>query len=169
LRLLGISLSTDTIEKILKPLEGQHIDENGVQSVLQEILPQDEQVNDEAAQALVALAPEVKEAALTNSKLNEAWLGTSLESSSKDQGLIMARIAPQFRDFIQLDPAAFGAAQHEFLARWAEISQEVTATEGSEVRHIEQNTEGAGEQAAQWVRASGQSTIDDVKQNIRLT
>src|SRR5258708_7534094 len=66
LSLLGISFSDDTIKKLVKPLEGQNLDEDEMQDVLEEalekLLPEDKQVNDEAAKALVTIAPEVKEA-----------------------------------------------------------------------------------------------------------
>src|SRR5260370_39275684 len=75
LKLLDISLSADTIGKILKPLEGRQIDESDVQTVLQDLLPTDRQVNDEAAKALVTIVPEVKEAAMMNPKIDAAWLG----------------------------------------------------------------------------------------------
>src|SRR5581483_11426101 len=74
LKLLGISFSNDTIKKLIKPLEGKQIDESDLLDVLEDILPKDKQVNEEAAKALVTVAPTVKEAALTNSKLDEAWL-----------------------------------------------------------------------------------------------
>jgi hypothetical protein len=145
------------------------VDESDVQAVLQDLLPNDEQVNNEAAQALVSLAPEVKETALANSKLNQEWLGSNLESNLKDQGWVMARIAPQISGLIRLDPAALEAEQNHLLAIWPEVSQEVTATEGSDIRHIDQSAEGASVQATQRIRASDQSTIENVKQNIRLT
>jgi type II secretory pathway component PulM len=169
LKLLDISLSADTISKILKPLEGRQIDESDIQAVLQDLLPKDKQANDEAAKALVIVAPEVKEAAMTNPKIDGAWLGASLEDSLKDQGWVMARIAPQFRDFIQLDLAAVEAARNRLLADWQLISQEVTASEGSEVSRIEQNTEGKGGHINQRVAASEQSAIQDVRQNTKLT
>src|SRR2546421_804053 len=49
LKLLGISLSAETVGKILKPLEGRQIDESDVQAVLQDLLPKDQQVNEEVA------------------------------------------------------------------------------------------------------------------------
>jgi hypothetical protein len=169
LKLLDISLSADTIGKILKPLEGRQIDESDVQTVLADLLPKDKQVNDEAAKALVAVAPEVKEAAMANPKIDGAWLGASLEASLEDQGWIMAKIAPQFHDFIQLDLAALEVARNRLLADWSLISQEVTAIGGSQVSHIEQNTAGRGGQVNQRVAASDQSTIQDVKQNTKLS
>ena len=169
LKLLGISLSADTIGKILKPLEGRQIDESDVQVVLQDLLPKDKQVNDEAAKALVTVAPEVKEAAMANSKIDGAWLGASLEASLQDQGWLLAKIAPQFHDFIQLDLAALEAARNSLLADWPLISQEVTASGGSQVSRIEQNLEGRGGHIKQHVAASEQSTIKDVKQGTSLT
>src|SRR5258708_29982667 len=53
MKLLGISLSADTIGKIVKPLEGRHIHESDVQYVRQDLLPLDKEANDEVAKALV--------------------------------------------------------------------------------------------------------------------
>jgi len=169
LKLLGISLSADTIGKVLKPLEGRQIDESDVQIVLQDLLPKDKQVNDEAAKALVTVAPEVKEAAIANPKIDGAWLAASLEANLKDQGWTMAKMAPQFHDFIRLDPAALEDARNRLLADWPLISQEVTASGGSQVSRIEQNTEGRGGHINQRVAASEQSTIQDTKQGTKLT
>ena len=169
LKLLDISLSADTIGKILKPLEGRQIDESDVQTVLQDLLPKDKQVNDEAAKALVTVAPEVKEAAIANPKIDGAWLAASLEANLKDQGWTMAKMAPQFHDFIRLDPAALEDARNRLLADWPLISQEVTASGGSQVSRIEQNTEGRGGHINQRVAASEQSTIQDTKQGTKLT
>lgn len=99
----GISLSADTIEKVLKPLEGKPIEESDVQTELQEVLPTDKQVNDEAAKALMVVLPEVKQAALENPKLDPDWLGKSLQISLNDQGEALALLAPQVRDLVQLD------------------------------------------------------------------
>lgn len=168
LKLLDISMSADTISKMLKPLEGRQIDESDVQAVLQDLLPKDKQANDEAAKVLVTVVPEVKEAVMTNPKIDGAWLGASLEVSLKDQGWVMAKIASQLRDIIQLDLAALEAARNRLLADWPLISQEVTAIEGSEVSRIEHNTEGRGGHINQRVAASEQSTIQDVRQSIKL-
>ena len=124
LKLLGISLSADTIDKVLKPLEGRQIDESDVQAVLQDLLPKDQQINDEAAKALVTIAPDIKEAATANPKIDGAWLGASLEANLKDQGWIMEKIAPQFHDFIQLDLAVLEVERNRLLANWSLISQE---------------------------------------------
>src|SRR6266702_4764686 len=169
LKLLDISLSADTIGKILKQLEGRQIDESDVQTVLADLLPKDKQVNDESAKALVTVAPEVKEAAMANPKIDGAWLEASLEASLKDQGWMMAKIAPQFHDFIQLDLAALEVERNRLLANWSLISQEVTASRGSQVSRIEQNTEGRGGHFKQRVAASDQSAIQDVKQGTNLT
>jgi len=169
LKLLGISLSAETIGKILKPLEGRQIDESDVQAVLQDLLSKDQQVNEESAKALVTIAPEVKEAATANPKIDAAWLGASLEASLKDQGWIMAKIAPRIHDFIQLDLAALEVERNRLLANWSLISQEVTASRGSQVSRIEQNMEGRGGHINQRVAASDQSAIQDVKQGTNLT
>src|SRR5579859_7775994 len=44
---MHISLSIETVEKILKPLQGKSIEESDVQEVLEELLPKDKKVNEE--------------------------------------------------------------------------------------------------------------------------
>src|SRR2546423_257366 len=59
LKLLGISFSAKTIDKLLKPLEGKQIEEADILEAFQEMLHNDKQVNEEAAKALVEIVPEV--------------------------------------------------------------------------------------------------------------
>jgi len=50
---MHIEISTDTIEKLLKPIEGKHLDEDEMQEALKDtltnLLPTDTKVNEEAA------------------------------------------------------------------------------------------------------------------------
>ena len=95
---------------MLKPLEGKQIDESDILDVLEDVLPKDQQVNNEAAKALVTIVPEIKEAALTNTKLDAKWLEESLDTNLKDQGGTMAALAPRVRELIQLDEADMALA-----------------------------------------------------------
>src|SRR6266571_1801739 len=79
LALLHIEMSTDTIEKLLKPIEGKQLDEDDMQEALtdslKDLLPTDTKVNEEAGKMLVTVAPDLKEAALSNPRLDAEWLG----------------------------------------------------------------------------------------------
>ncbi len=130
LKAFGISFSADSIEKMLKPLEGRPIDESDVKAVLKDLLPKDEQVNDEAAQALVKVVPDVKDAALSNPKLDPDWLGQSLATNLKEQGGMMARIAPKVDELVHLDDAQLRAAVSDTLANWLSIKQTIVVGEG---------------------------------------
>jgi hypothetical protein len=169
LKALGISLSAETIGKVLKPLEGKPIEESDVQDVLQEVLPKDKQVNDEAAQALMVVLPEVKQSALENPKLDQDWLGKSLEISLKDQGETMALLAPQVRDLIQLDQTTLEEKIQALLANWSSNIQEMTATRQSKITESEQTIEGIGGTNRQTMDSSDTSEISRSKQNIKLT
>ena len=104
LKLIGISFSATTIDKLLNPLKGERIEEADILDFLQRVLPQDEQVNDEAAQALITILPAIKEAALANPKLDAQWLEESLENNLKWQGWTMAGgIAPILHKLFLLD------------------------------------------------------------------
>ena len=144
MKALGISLSAETIGKVLKPLEGKPVEESDVQDVLQEVLPKDKQVNDETAQALMVLLPEVKQAALENPKLDPEWLGKSLEISLKEQGESMALLAPQLHALIQLDQTTLEERIQALLANWSSNIQEMTATRQSKIAESEQTIEGRG-------------------------
>jgi hypothetical protein len=129
------------------------------------MLPNDKQVNEEAAKALVKIVPEVKEAALQNKRLDRQWLSESLATNLEAQDGTMAMIAPRVRDLIQLDPAELLQARNHLLANWSHISQEITATRSSEVSDIEQGIRDIGGQISQTVTADDHSVIRDVKQN----
>src|SRR5205807_2197011 len=59
LALLHIEMSTDTIEKLLKPIEGKQLDEDEMQEALTDtltdLLPTDTKVNKEAGKMLVTV------------------------------------------------------------------------------------------------------------------
>jgi hypothetical protein len=168
LKALGISLSAETIGKVLKPLEGKPIEESDVVDVLQEVLPKDKQVNDEAAQALMVVLPEVKQSALENPKLDQEWLGKSLEISLNDQGETMTLLAPQMRDLIQLDQISLEEKIQALLANWSSNIQEMTATRQSKVTESEQTIEGRGGTNRQTMESSDTSEISHSKQNIKI-
>lgn len=141
LKALGISFSANSIEKMLKPLEGRLIDESDVKAVLKDLLPKDEKVNDEAAQALVKVVPDVKEAALSNPKLDPDWLGRSLATNLKEQGGVMARIAPKMDELVHMNDAQLRAAISDTLANWISIKQTIAVSEG-EVSNSPQSIKG---------------------------
>jgi len=167
LDLLGISFSDDTIKKLSKPLEGQQLDESDMQDILQEtlekLIPEDKQVNEEAAKALIAVAPTIKEAALTNPKLDGLWLGTSLETNLKQQGEVMARVSSDVRDLVQKDGVELEAERQRLLREWSQIVVEVTSTNKSKVSNIESKAKAAGGAIGHRIAAENESTIESVK------
>jgi hypothetical protein len=169
LKALGISFSADSIEKMLKPLEGRSIDESDVKAVLKDLLPKDEKVNDEAAQALVKVVPDVKEAALDNPKLDPDWLGQSLATSLKEQGGVMARIAPKVDELVHLDDAQLRAAIRDTLANWLSIKQTIAVSEG-EVSNSPQSIKGhiGGGEFAQGIEVD-RGKVGDSGQSVDLT
>jgi hypothetical protein len=64
LALLHIEMSTDTIEKLLKPIEGKQLEEDEMQEALTDTLT-----------GLLLVAPDLKEGALSNPRLDAEWLG----------------------------------------------------------------------------------------------
>ncbi len=167
LSLLGISLSDDTISKLVKPLEGRQLDEDEMQDVLQntleQLLPKDKNVNDESAKALVTFVPSIKEAALTNPKLDVEWLGESLKTNLEQQGEAMAKVASNVRELIQLDGAALDAKIQHMLANWTHIIVEVTAREDSEVSDVDSRAKARGGAIGHKVAADIRSKIEKVK------
>jgi hypothetical protein len=121
------------------------------------------------SKALIVIAPEVKEAALANPKLELEWLAESLEINLKEQGWMMARIASQLSELVKLDPAQSEVARQRLLANWTLISQEVTATGSSEVADVIQKAKGKGGQVSLRVAASDKSKVSGVNQNVELT
>jgi len=167
LELLGISFSEDTIKKLTKPLEGQQLDESDLQDILQEtlekLIPEDKQVNEETAKALIAVAPTIKEAALTNPKLDVVWLGASLETNLEQQGEVMARISSDVRDLVQKDGVELEAERQRLLQEWSQIVVEVTSTNKSKVSNIESKAKSAGGAIGHRIAAENESTIESVK------
>lgn len=166
LSLLGIVLSDDTIKKLVKPLEGQTLDEDDAQDILQttleQLLPQDQQVNDEAAKALVAVAPIVKQAALTNPKLDAMWLGENLETNLTQQGETMAKIASKLRHLVQMENRELEAGVKDLLQHWMQITVEVTASEDSTVSDIMSKAKATGGAIKHKVAADVHSKIEKV-------
>ncbi len=72
-------MSTDTIEKLLKPIEGKQLEEDEMQEALTDtltgLLPTDTKVNEGATKTLLLVAPDLKEGALSNPRLDAEWLG----------------------------------------------------------------------------------------------
>src|SRR5438128_2743877 len=61
LKMVGISLSSDTIQKLLQLFQGKPMGEDDMREAIKELLPTDKKVNDEVAKALVVVTPAVKE------------------------------------------------------------------------------------------------------------
>ncbi len=171
LKAFGISFSADSIEKMLKPLEGKSIDESDVKAVLKDLLPKDEKVNDEAAQALVKVVPDVKEAALSNPKLNPDWLGQSLATSLEEQGGAMAQVAPKVNELVHLDDAQLRAAVRDTLANWSSIKQTIMASGGSKVSKSPQSVKehaGSGD-ISQNIAATDHGEVTESGQSVERT
>jgi hypothetical protein len=64
------------------------------------LLPTDTKVNEEAAKTLLIVAPDIKEAALSNPRLDADWLGASLETDLIEQSDMMEKIAFEMHLFI---------------------------------------------------------------------
>lgn len=169
LKLLGIDMSAETIDKVLKPLEGKSVDESDVEEVLQAVLPKDKQVNEEAARTLVVVLPEVRQAAMENPKVDVDWLTKSLETSLQKQGSTMAALAPQMSELVSMDQAALEEKIRYILANWSSNIQQMMATQQSKIAGSEQTIEGKGGANKQTMDASDNSEISQSKQNIKLT
>jgi len=61
---------------------------------LKDLLPTDTRVNEEAAKTLLLVEPDIKEAALSNPRLDAEWLRVSLETSKKERDDVKEKIAP---------------------------------------------------------------------------
>jgi hypothetical protein len=167
LDLLGISFSDDTIRKLAKPLEGLQLDDSDLQDILQEtlekLIPEDKKVNEETAKMLIATAPTIKEAALTNPKLDVPWLSASLEANLKQQGEMMARISSDVRNLVQKDGAELEAERQHLLREWSQIVVEVTSINKSRVSNIESKARAVGGSIGHRVAAENESIIESVK------
>ncbi len=156
-------MSNETTKKLVKPLEGEGIDESDLLDVLEEVLPTDKQVNEETAKALVIITPMVKEAALTNPRLDMAWLGESLEQSLAQQGEIMAHLAPKVRELVKKDGTEQAIAIEHLLQNWSRISIEVTADHNSRVSNVESKARATGGAIGHRIAADNASTIEGIK------
>jgi hypothetical protein len=167
LTLLKIDMSIDTIEKLLKPIEGEKLEGDDLQEALtdtlKDLLPRDKKVNEEAAKALTTIAPDIKEAALSNSKLDAEWLGTSLETNLKEQSEMMERIAPDIHALILKDGPALEADVQRLLQNWSRIAVEVTATNESKISDVESKARASGGDIGHRVVADNKSTIEGIK------
>jgi hypothetical protein len=170
LKMLGISFSATTIDKLLKPLEGKQVEEADIIEAFQEVLPQDKQVNDEAAKALVTIAPNVKEAALQNTRLNQTWLAESLATNLQSQGGAMAIVAPKVEELIQLDDEQMREAIRNILANWSHITQTISVSEKGEVSDSPQSIKGrsGGGEFSQNISATGEGKVTRSGQSIEL-
>jgi hypothetical protein len=167
LALLHIEMSTDTIEKLLKPIEGKHLDEDEIQEALTDtltdLLPTDTKVNEEAAKTLLLVVPDLKEAALSNPRLDAEWLGASLETNLKEQGDMMAKIAPDMHRLILKDGQALEADIQRLLWDWPRIAVEVIATNESKISTVESRARAAAGQIGHRMAADNKSEIEDIK------
>jgi hypothetical protein len=168
LKLLGISFSEETIGKILKPLQGKSFDESDLLDVLDNILQEDKQVNGEAAKALVTVLPTVKDAAMTNSKLDGEWLSENLSRNLKDQGTVMAQIAPDVRALLSKDGNELDIAVQEFLQKWSHITVEVIATHRSEISDMESTAKASGGMVSHRVVSEDSSKVQGIKMNSEI-
>jgi hypothetical protein len=169
LEALHVSLSIETIEKILKPLEGKSIEESDIQEVLDELLPKDKQVNEETAKVLVTVVPTIKETVLSNSKLDVAWLAESLEANLKQQGAMMEKIAPDIRILLQKDGVELVAEMQRLLHNWSRISLEVTAINKSKIVGLDLKAKSEAGTIDYIFKAQDESTIDTVKTNFEIS
>jgi hypothetical protein len=173
LALLNINMSTETIEKLLKPIEGKKLDDDDLQEALadalKDLLPNDKQVNEEAAKALTVIAPDLKEAALSNPKLDAEWLGASLETNLKEQGEMMEKIAPDIHALILKDGQALEVDVQRLLQNWSRIAVEVTATNESTITNVESKARAVDGQIGHRVAADNKSTIQGIKMDSEIS
>jgi hypothetical protein len=167
LALLHIEMSTDTIEKLLKPIEGKQLDEDDMQEALtdslKDLLPTDTKVNEEAAKTLLLVAPDLKEAALSNPRLDAEWLGASLEINLKEQGDMMEKIAPDMHRLILKDGQALEADVQRLLQDWPRIAVEVIATNESKISAVDSRARAAAGQIGHRMVADNKSTLEGIK------
>ncbi len=169
LKLIGISFSASTIDKLLNPLKGKEIEEADILDALQEVLPQDKQVNDEAAKALVTIAFDVKEAALQNKRLDQKWLAEGLATNLQAQGGAMATVAPRVEELIQLDDEQMREAVRNILTNWSNITQTITVSGEGEVSNSPQSIKGRGGNISQSISATDKGKVTGSSQSVDLT
>jgi hypothetical protein len=80
------------------------------------LLPTDTKVNEEATKALLLVAPDLKEGALNNPRLDAEWLWTSLETQLKEQRDMMGKIALEVHRLILKDGQELEADELEMVA-----------------------------------------------------
>jgi hypothetical protein len=167
LTFLHIEMSTDTIEKLLKPVEGKQLNDDDLQEALTDtlidLLPTDTKVNEEAGKLLVTVAPSLKEAALSNPRLGAEWLGASLETNLKEQGDMMEKIAPGMHRLMLKDGQELEADVQRLLQDWPRIAVEVIATNESKISAVESRVRAATGQVGHRVAADNKSEIKDIK------
>ncbi|HLX56687.1 MAG TPA: hypothetical protein VKR83_06660 [Ktedonobacteraceae bacterium] len=169
LKLIGISLSATTIDKLLNPLKGKQIEEIDILDALQEVLPKDQQINDEAAKALVTIAPEVKEAALQNKRIDQKWLSENLAANLQAQGGTMAIVAPKVEELIQLDDEQMREAIKRALVNWSHITQTITVSGEGEVSKSPQSIKARDGDLYQGISATGKGKVTESPQSIDLS
>ena len=173
LALLHIEMSTDTIEKLLKPIEGKHLDEDDMQEALtdslKDLLPTDTKVNEEAAKTLLLVTPDIKEAALSNPRLDAEWLGASLETSLKEQGNMMEKIAPDMHRLILKDGQAFEDDVQRLLRDWPRIAVEVIATNESKISAVDSRARATAGEIGHRMAADNKSTLEGIKLDSEIT
>jgi hypothetical protein len=173
LALLHIEMSTDTIEKLLKAIEGKHLDEDDMQEALtdslKELLPTDTKVNEEAAKTLLLVTPDLKEAALSNPRLDAEWLGASLETSLKEQGNMMKKIASDMHRLILKDGQALETDVQRLLRDWPRIAVEVIATNESKISAVDSRARAAAGEIGHRMTADNKSTLEGIKLDSEIT
>lgn len=169
LKLIGVSLSITTIDKLLNSLKGKGTEEIDLLDAFQEALPQDKQINGEAAKALVTIAPDIKEAALQNQRLDPKWLAESIATNLKAQGGSMATIAPKAEELFQLNNEEMKEAIRNILANWSHITQTITVSGESEVSTSPQSVKGRGGNISQSISAIDKSKVTGSSQNVDLS
>ena len=167
LALLHIEMSTATIEKLLKPIEGKQLDEDDIQEALtdtlKDLLPTDTKVNEEAAKTLLLVAPDIKEAALSNPRLDAEWLGASLEINLKEQGDMMEKIAPEMHRLILKDGQTLEAEVQRLLQDWPRIAVEVIATNESKISAVDSRARATAGQIGHRMVADNKSELEGIK------
>jgi hypothetical protein len=151
LALLHIEASTDTIEKLLKAIKGKPLDEDDMQEALtdslKDLLPTDTKVNEEVVKTLLLVELDIKEAALSNPRLDAEWLGASLETSLKEQRDMVEKIAPDMHRLILKDGQALEANVQRLLRDWPCIAVEVIATNESKISAVDSRASSLSERS----------------------
>lgn len=119
LKLLGIDLSAETTEKLLKPFEGKQLGGSDVQAILEDtlknLLPRDTQVNKEATKVVIVMMAEVKQASVASPDTDLGRLRTALETSLKQQGGMMAEMASNLSALVELSQEQLEVARQRLM------------------------------------------------------